>query len=636
MGLTKKIWLVFIGLACGLLIFNLAHWAGQKNQLYSAKSASNNYIKESFEGVVDDFRDGMISVLARVKQGQQVDQLFGPIEEDTVEIASMDSMLEGARLDFIYLFDAQGQAKIARQYDFYRNISTNVINQDSRFTQEVFDEIKGFDGLQFGVIFIQSEAIYVVMSPISEFTPDGAQQIKGFLVVGSYLSTIVDHVSHSLNINVDMAISPAHISTAAATENFIAEDVAVARLETLLGNQVWMKLRPTNPNSLVSVVANANWGWWATIMALVAWVGWYWLYRPVVGQVNHIIQRLDHIQQNRTFSERLEVGETHDELNQLCTKVNGVLSTLEYANNLVAKTSEVTAGIIDEVVQKDQEDSLESQNEAFKNISPKDRLAMVSRLSLAIEREELHVVFQPQYETVKQTVAGVEALARWTDDELGKVPPCQFIPLAEASGLMVPLGEVLMKFACIKAKSWQNAGFKPITVAVKLSASQFRDKRLVSSVAHALNSSKLAPRYLELSIKEDVLLQDLNYSTEVLATLSNIGVQLVIDDFGVGQSSMQQLKNLPVDKLKLHPSFVTEIAEDNRDASLLEGIVSLGHSMGMSIVAAGVETEEQLDVLRHNGSDSLQGFYLGYPVNSEQLIPLLSRIEVPRLVVGKK
>lgn len=636
MGLTKKIWLVFIGLACGLLIFNLAHWAGQKNQLYSAKSASNNYIKESYEGVVDDFRDGMISVLARVKQGHRAEELFGPLQDDTVEIASMDSLLEGARLDFLYLYDAQGQAKIARQYDFYRNISTDVLTRDTEFNAELFNEIRISDGLEFGVVFVQSEPLYVVTSPFIEYAPDGTQTITGHLIIGSYLSTIVNHVSHSLNVKVDMAISPANITSTAATSAFVGEDVVVAQMSTLVGNKVWMKLRPSNPSSLVSVVANGNWGWWAAIMGIVAWVGWYWLYRPVVGQVNHIISRLDHIQQNRSFSERLEVGATHDELNQLCTKVNGVLSTLEYANNLVEKTSEVTAGIIDDVVQKNSEDGLESQNEAFKNIPPKERLAMVSRLSLAIEREELHVVFQPQYETVKQTVAGVEALARWTDDELGKVPPCQFIPLAEASGLMVPLGEVLMKFACMKAKSWQNAGFKPITAAVKLSASQFKDKRLVASVAHALNASKLAPRYLELSIKEDILLQDLTYSEEVLSTLSNIGVQLVIDDFGVGQCSMQQLKNLPVDKLKLHPSFVSAIAENQRDASLIEGIVNLGHSMGLSVVASGVETEEQLDVLRHNGSDSLQGFYLGYPVNSEQLIPLLSRIEVPRLVVGKK
>lgn len=637
MAVTKKIILFFLLVITSWLIFNAVQIETQRSQLESAKNANQNFIRESFLSAVAEYRNNMFSMLGRVNQTYSARTLFADQAESNIQFASIDSMLQGAKIDFIYLFSVDGSARFARQYDFYKDETSNVVQTETGFLNRVYEEVDGAEGLVFGVAQVASEPVYLAATPVVEWNQEDNLFItRGYLVTGSYLSTILSHVSGTLDISIDYTISPANISANEVNQLIGEQGVALASIETLLGNILWLKLTPLNSSSKFSAVTTIGWGWWGAIILAALGLGWVLLYKPTVGRINEIVSQLDDIQTTRDYATRLQLKKYEkDEFNLLCTKVNGVLSTLEYANRLVAKTSEVTSGIIDEVMQSSQVNHF-ARDSSLDAISPKERLAIVSRLSLAIEKESLHVVFQPQYETVNQIVTGVEALARWSDEELGKVPPCQFIPLAEASGLLAPLGEVLMKQACIKAKSWQNAGFKPIPVAVKLSKSQFFDKRLISIVAAALASSKLAPRYLELSIKEGVLVEDLNYSEETMQTLSNIGVQLVVEDFGTGDSSMQILKQLPVNRLKLHPSFVSDVAENKRDASLVEGIVNLAHSMDMSVVASGVETEEQLEVLRRNGSDALQGFYLGYPVTSEHLIPLLSRIEVPRLVVGKK
>lgn len=637
MAVTKKIVLFFLLVITSWLIFNASQMQSQRSQLEIAKNANQNFIRDSFLSSVTDYRNDMFSILGRVNQAYSARDLFNDSKVSKVDIASLDSMLQGSKVDFIYLFGVDGAARFARQYNYYQDKTSNVIQGESGFLTRVYEEVDGAESLVFGIAQIASEPVYLAATPVVEWNQkDNLFITKGYLVTGSYLSTILSHVSSTLDITINYTISPAHITAQEVNQLIGEEGVTLASMETLAGNILWLKLSPVNNASQFTTASVMGWGWWSALIVAVIGLGWLLLYRPTVGRINEIVSRLDDIQKTRNYSTRLPLRKNDkDEFNLLCTKINGVLSTLEYANRLVAKTSEVTTGIIDEVMQSSQGSNV-VQDVSLSVITPKERLTIVSRLSLAIEKEILHVVFQPQYETVNQVVTGVEALARWNDDELGKVPPCQFIPLAEASGLMAPLGEVLMKQACIKAKSWQNAGFKPIPVAVKLSKSQFFDKRLISIVAAALGSSKLAPRYLELSIKEGVLVEDLSYSEEIMQTLSNIGVQLVVEDFGTGDNSMQILKQLPVNRLKLHPSFVTDVAENKRDASLVEGIVNLAHSMDMSVVASGVETEEQLEVLRRNGSDALQGFYLGYPVSSEQLIPLLSRIEVPRLVVGKK
>jgi diguanylate cyclase (GGDEF)-like protein len=247
-----------------------------------------------------------------------------------------------------------------------------------------------------------------------------------------------------------------------------------------------------------------------------------------------------------------------------------------------------------------------------------DHVRMENDLRRALERNELEVFYQPQARVESGKIIGAEALMRWRHPTRGMVPPVEFIPLAEETGLINPIGEWILRTACGQLQSWFEAGLAPMRIAVNLSVKQLLQKNFAALVEQVLADTGLPPSLLELEITESTLMENAQGTLEALYRLRSLGVRLAIDDFGTGYSSLSYLKRFPVDIIKIDRSFVREVPHDVDDASIVTGIIALAHSLRLEVVAEGVETEAQLRFLRDQSCDILQGYYLSQPVPAEQ------------------
>ncbi len=251
------------------------------------------------------------------------------------------------------------------------------------------------------------------------------------------------------------------------------------------------------------------------------------------------------------------------------------------------------------------------------------RLTMETQLRRALERNEFVLHYQPQVSLLSGRIIGMEALIRWQHPERGLVPPGEFIPLLEETGLIVPVGEWVLRSACAQNSAWQAAGLPPLRMAVNLSARQFRQSALAALVNQALQDAGLAPEQLELEVTESIMIQDLQTTITTLHQLHALGIQISIDDFGTGYSSLSYLKRLPISKIKIDRSFICDICTDPDDEAIANAVISLGHSLKMQVIAEGVETLEQLEQLRAQGCDEIQGYYFSRPLPAEAFAELV-------------
>jgi diguanylate cyclase (GGDEF)-like protein/PAS domain S-box-containing protein len=252
-----------------------------------------------------------------------------------------------------------------------------------------------------------------------------------------------------------------------------------------------------------------------------------------------------------------------------------------------------------------------------------ERLSMEAKLRQAMADDEFELHYQPKVDLRTGEVVGTEALLRWFPSGGGAVAPSAFIPLAEETGLIVPIGEWVLNTACAHNKILQDAGLPLVRVAVNISARQFEPKGLIEMVRRALDNSGLDAGFLELELTESLVMQNPDEVIQVLQVLKEMGLRLAIDDFGTGYSSLSYLQRLPVDRLKIDQSFVRDIGADPNDAIIARAVISLGHSLGMSVIAEGVSSAEQLAFLQQNGCDEMQGFLFSRPVPFEELMLLL-------------
>jgi diguanylate cyclase (GGDEF)-like protein/PAS domain S-box-containing protein len=248
-----------------------------------------------------------------------------------------------------------------------------------------------------------------------------------------------------------------------------------------------------------------------------------------------------------------------------------------------------------------------------------ERLELESNLRQALEGNELFLVYQPQMELSTGNLIGLEALLRWRHPEMGMVAPDRFIRVAENSGLIIPIGEWVLRTACLQAKRWQDDGTTAVPVAVNVSAVQFRQEGFRDVVDRVLRETGLAPHYLELELTESVLLTNADVMLSVLRDLRAMGVRLDIDDFGTGYSSLSYLRQFPVSKLKIDRSFVQHVAENPDDAAITGAIISMARSLNLKVIAEGVETEEQMAFLRAHQCDEIQGYYFSKPLEADVL-----------------
>jgi diguanylate cyclase (GGDEF)-like protein len=265
------------------------------------------------------------------------------------------------------------------------------------------------------------------------------------------------------------------------------------------------------------------------------------------------------------------------------------------------------------------------------NAKAMKRLTLENSLRRALERNEFEVYYQPVLDTNTRKIVGMEALLRWHHPELGLVQPAEFIPLAEDTGMIVPIGEWVLRTACAQSKSWQEAGFAPLALAVNLSARQFQQQNLSEVVVLILQETGLNPHDLEMELTESSIMQNAESAVRTLGELKALGIKIAIDDFGTGYSSLGYLKRLPIDTLKIDRSFVRDVTADPDDAALVMAIITLAHNLRLKVVAEGVESEEQLSFLHLLRCDEWQGYLFSKPVPVEAFEELLLQEQNPAL-----
>jgi diguanylate cyclase (GGDEF)-like protein/PAS domain S-box-containing protein len=243
-----------------------------------------------------------------------------------------------------------------------------------------------------------------------------------------------------------------------------------------------------------------------------------------------------------------------------------------------------------------------------------ERLSLERSLRRALQRDELRLHYQPQYDLGTGRIVGVEALIRWEHPVEGLVSPARFMPFAEETGLILPIGAWVLQKACCQNRDWQREGLPAVRMSVNISAVQFRQAGFAETVRQALADSGLDARYLELEVTESVIMHDADRVTATLGELKQMGLELAIDDFGTGYSSLNYLKRFPIDRLKIDQSFVRDIPSDGEDAAIISAIIGLTRNLGLRTIAEGVETHEQLEFLRGQGCDEVQGYLLSRPL----------------------
>jgi EAL domain-containing protein (putative c-di-GMP-specific phosphodiesterase class I) len=266
------------------------------------------------------------------------------------------------------------------------------------------------------------------------------------------------------------------------------------------------------------------------------------------------------------------------------------------------------------------------------NAQAVERLALESSLHSALSKEQLFLMYQPQMDISTGTIIGLESLLRWQHPMLGLVPPDKFIRIAENSGLIVPIGEWVLRTACAQARQWQDEGLPPVTIAVNVSAVQFRQPSFCELIRKVLQETGLPPQYLELELTESLLLSSADVTLTVLQKLKAMGLKLAIDDFGTGYSSLSYLKHFAVTKLKIDRSFVRDVAVNPDDAAITAAIISMAKNLHLKVIAEGVENEEQMSFLRDHQCDEIQGYYFSKPLTVDKVADTL-RGHSPKLQV---
>jgi diguanylate cyclase (GGDEF)-like protein/PAS domain S-box-containing protein len=333
------------------------------------------------------------------------------------------------------------------------------------------------------------------------------------------------------------------------------------------------------------------------------------------------------------------------DLSQVETVAGKILSAVIKPVNLMNEECRITASIGISVFPKDAEDeqsllknadiAMYLAKEEGKNnyqfysedIQSKslEHLSIETNLRFALERNELSLHYQAKLDFKTNAITGVEALLRWQNPSLGSVTPTQFIPVAEESGLIIPIGRWILRTACAQNAAWQQQGLPPVCMAVNLSLRQLTDNNLIDDIRTALNDSGMAPNLLELEITESMVMHNPTRMIAVLAKIKNLGVRLAIDDFGTGYSSLAQIKHFPIDTLKVDRSFIRNIPQDAEDKAVTEAIIAMGKALSLTVVAEGVETVEHMNFLNDHSCDEMQGFYFSKPIAPEQFADLLRK-----------
>jgi EAL domain-containing protein (putative c-di-GMP-specific phosphodiesterase class I) len=247
------------------------------------------------------------------------------------------------------------------------------------------------------------------------------------------------------------------------------------------------------------------------------------------------------------------------------------------------------------------------------------RLTLEGDLRRALENDEFFLCYQPQIDLATRRIVGMETLIRWRHPQQGLISPAHFIPVAEETGLIVPIGAWVLRTACAQAKAWQDAGLPTVRLSVNLSARQFIQRDLIASVRQTLEETGLSAEFLELELTESLIMHNADLFISTLRELREVGIELAVDDFGTGYSSLSYLQRFPINRLKIDQSFVRDVAGNTDSGAISVAIIMLGHSLGLKVIAEGVETVEQLNFLHSKNCNEIQGYYFSKPLPAAEM-----------------
>jgi len=261
------------------------------------------------------------------------------------------------------------------------------------------------------------------------------------------------------------------------------------------------------------------------------------------------------------------------------------------------------------------------------NATSAEKFYLESRLHKALDGGQFTLYFQPQIDAQTGEIIGAESLLRWQLPRKGMISPAQFIPLTEETGLIVPIGQWILEYACAKQKEWLDAGYAIRRIAINLSARQFYEPEFARQIEKVLEKTGLEPKHLELEITESILMEDTKRTKNTLLRLSQMGIGLSLDDFGTGYSSLAYLKHFPIDNVKIDRSFVIDLPHNENDAAISNAIIAMAHTLGLVVIAEGVETQEQFHFLKKQQCDAIQGYFFSRPLPESEFESLLKNPE---------
>lgn len=327
--------------------------------------------------------------------------------------------------------------------------------------------------------------------------------------------------------------------------------------------------------------------------------------------------------------------EKEDDLFEFCKRIQELVNQPIQIKHLLLKVSVSIGGSMYPIYGENEEELLKQANMAlmeavqqqvpFKMFKPSmdgqafERFVLENDLHYALQKNELHLVYQPQVNIITEQIEGVEALLRWNHTKYGPISPTQFIPIAEKTGLIIPIGEWVLRTACNQLKDWHNNGLSFLTIGVNLSSRQFFSHDLIDTVKGILAETELPSQYLELEITESMMMS-MKHASKTLEDLKKLGCKIAIDDFGTGYSSLSYLKYLPIDRLKIDRSFIKDLTENEQDDTIVTTIISMAQHLQLDVIAEGVETQEQENILRKKQCHHVQGYFYSRPLTSEEFL----------------
>ncbi len=599
----------FLVSLCILVVFVVVftlQWQLQDKRESVAEMRIQELMSQAFSSVVIAAeRDALTTVKTLSSTYTDLGTSMG---DATIKEGLLDVLGVKHDLDFLYVLTGGGHVIGRFQPD-------ELMAQNSQPLRDLdgvlFNQVAGLRWQTTGVGYWQREPLYLTVEKIG----NNDQGVRYF-IAGYFLKSLFGELNaiYEFEASLDGVVEPIPPKGSIRAKSEL-KGLITAPINVWIDDQSSPSYRGI-PWMLVGI-------WCVGVVG--ALLVWWFVRRSMVDRLRDFVQQAHDIGATQDYGKRVKLkGE--DELTDLASHYNAVVSALEYSYNLMAKANLITTELIGRVgARPDDVAAFNGQVFSPAGIAQGDEddlrqsLDMVAKLSDVVERETLEIYYQPVVHAESGDLLGFEALCRWLDPDLGVIEPSEFIALAEKSGQMRIIGQQMIMKACRDIRKLHSKGVRNVTVSINLSLSQFIDTSLLTWLGEAIKASRLKPEFVELEIKEYALARDIDQACSIVGELSSLGVQICIDDFGLSRLSLMYLQRLSVKKIKLAKTFADRIANNPKEVAFIEGVTRFASGLGVKVVAKGVETEQQLYILKRVPELQCQGYAVSRPMPSDEL-----------------